>query len=184
MKSVRYFYENMSGKENPYADKTPHFNPNRYVIKNDPTQDPLNIKERFREYEGLMSEEEEMVSKDLMERYQKNMEELDSLLSSEYHQFSNKVHKCLLNRCYNDIYKSRNEVRPCITECRSGIKTMDAFIGSKIDVIKDGFNECLEKSQQFQKNIMHETFMCYDYFLNSMDDLKKITKKEFSYYTE
>jgi len=155
------------------------YNPFQYVIKNRP-EDIEKIVQL--EGEELLTEDERAASLDIMARYKAKVADLEIFLKKEYMVFDNKINRCLLTHCYDNIYQPRENVRDCVQTCTQGFKNADTFVTQRIDEFTKNFAECIEKAQNYKKNIMQETFQCYDKMLNTFEKIKKEVNKEFSYY--
>jgi Eukaryotic protein of unknown function (DUF842) len=155
------------------------FNTFQYVMKNDPDQ---IAKEFSLEDSEILSPEERQASLDIMAQYKKKISDLESFLTREFMVFNHKVNQCLSQRCYNDIFMPREEIKECVSECTQGISSADKFVGAKIEQFTKNFSECLEAAQSDKSNIMKESFQCYDKMLNTFEKIKKDVHTEFSFY--
>ena len=153
--------------------------PFQYMLRNNPEE--LRGKIDF-EDSDLLTESEKLAGIDIIAEYRKKLADLEYFMKYEYMLFNAKVNKCLLNRCYQDIHRSRHEIRDCVNGCTQGIKSADKFVSDKVELFTTSFAQCLEEAQKPKKNVMQDTFECYDTMLNTFDSLKKEVKDEFSFY--
>ncbi len=133
-------------------------------------------------FDDILTEDEKLISKDIIIEYRKKMDAFGFFLNKQYMIFNYKIHRCMHNRCYDDIYKDRSELRTCVQECNEGTESAEIFVKGSVDRFQDEFNQCLEKAQINTKNIMNETFLCYNQLISGIDTLKKIIKTEFKFY--
>lgn len=155
------------------------YNTFQYVIKNDPDKIAKEI--NFDDAE-ILSPEEKQASLDIMAQYQKKIGDLEVFLKTEYMIFNHKVNNCLAQRCYNDIFMPREEIKQCVIDCTQGIQNADKFVAGKLEQFTKNFSECIEGAQSEKSNIMKESFQCYDKMLNTFEKIKKDVHTEFSYY--
>lgn len=161
------------------AEAAQNQNTFQYVLKNDPKE----VEKYFSiENAELLSDIERMAGLDIMAEFAKKVLDLDAFMKKEYMTFNYKINKCLVNHCYSNIYSPREDVRKCVATCTGGIKNADNFVQEKVDLFTSSFATCLEEAQKPKKNVMQETFECYDTMLNTFDSLKREIKKEFNFY--
>ena len=154
-----------------------HANPFQYVIKNDLNDIKMEI-----ENESLLTPEEKEASYDIIIEHKKKMEDFDKFLTHQYMKFNHKINKCLYRECYQDILKPREEVKTCHIECSEGVKAAEKFVQQRIDMLNKEVGNCLTNAQKNNKNIMQESFECYDKLLRAFALVKKDVLTEFNYY--
>ncbi len=150
-----------------------------FTIRNKEAMEQSPEDQRFDE---ILTEEEKLISKDIIIEYKKKIDEFGFFLNKQYMIFNYKIHRCMHNRCYEDIYKNRAELKFCAQECNEGTASAEGFVKDTVDRFQEEFNQCLEKAQTNTKNIMNESFLCYNNLISGIDTLKKIIKTEFKFY--
>ncbi|KAL4449254.1 hypothetical protein ABPG74_015636 [Tetrahymena malaccensis] len=150
-----------------------------YWIKNPEshTQNMFNKQDDF-----ILTDQEKMIAGDIVREYNKKLDDFKRFMNREYLSFDYKIHKCMYNHCYDDIFKSTTQVNQCIHKCHQGIEKADKFVNKQMDDFNLEFNTCLEKAQKRTKDIMNESFKCYDEMLNRFNNLKRMIKTEMDYY--
>jgi hypothetical protein len=151
----------------------------QYVLKNDPEK----IRHLYETDDmSILSDDEKMTTIDIMHEYNKKLSDLEIFLKTEYMVFNHKIHNCLLNYCYDDIFKRRDIVGLCLRDCTSGVKNAEKFVNARLNDFSTSFSTCVEQTQLEKTRGMQDTIKCYDKMLNTFDKIKKEVKQEFKNY--
>eukprot|EP01016_Furgasonia_blochmanni_P006974 TRINITY_DN1279_c0_g1_i9.p1 TRINITY_DN1279_c0_g1~~TRINITY_DN1279_c0_g1_i9.p1 ORF type:complete len:271 (+),score=43.61 TRINITY_DN1279_c0_g1_i9:109-921(+) len=158
-----------------------YYNPFVYKLRKEPTEADAQTQGQ---YDSLLTDEERQVSNDIQKTFNERMTDFDDFLNKEYMAFSYKINRCLKNRCYDDIYRDRLVIKDCAAACNAGLPKADRFVENMLGQIRGDFADCMNLAQNGNKNIMQETFQCYDKMIKSIKVAKQEIKKEFSYYQQ
>lgn len=132
----------------------------------------------------ILSESERIVIKDMQLEYKKCLNDLEKFIEIEIMRLDFRKHKCMVNRCYNDIFKKVPQVRDCTLKCSSGISEMNNFISNVFDESNSEMNICLDNAQKSKYFLMDQTFKCYEQFIKKIPGIKTLILEELKFYKE
>lgn len=132
----------------------------------------------------IMSESERMVAKDMQLEYKKCLNDLEKFIEIEIMRLDFRKHKCMVNRCYNDVFKRVPQIRDCTLKCSTGISEMNHFISKVFVESNYEMKICLENAQKSKYFLMDQTFKCYEEFIKKMPGIKTLILEELKFYKE
>ena len=150
-----------------------------YQIKNPEigsSYDPLKKENDF------LTPEEKAISEDLKMEYNKALNNFQTFLEVEFMRFEYKMNYCMLKRCYNSIFETREKIRECNHKCQEGLNSINTFVSNTIDQFNENLNNCLQSAQRSEAEVMNHSFNCYRNTIEGVPTLKETLREEFSYY--
>ncbi len=132
----------------------------------------------------MLSENESLIAKDMQLEYQKSLNELEKFMEIEIMRLDFRKHKCMLNRCYSEIFRKLPEIRDCTMKCSSGISEMNNFISTIVQETNFEMQICLENAQKSKYLTMDQTFKCYEQFIKKIPGIKTLILEELKFFKE